>query len=480
MAQYIWIYIGCPIIGETISISFHIYRMMQTSTIDDVVEDYRKRPLPQAVPRELDIKLPKVRKCFTVIGPRRAGKTYFLFQQMRAFDAEGQGDRALYVNLDDDRLHPPLPSDLDAILRKFKELCPPEPGRPAYLLLDEIPVVKGWERFIRRVIDTEDVWIYLAGSSSRLLSTEVASSMRGRSLTYTLLPFSFREVLRARGVSVEGRPTSRERAALQRHLRDYLRFGGFPEVVLAPDDADRLKALGDFMDAILMRDVVERNRIKNMLAVRALASHLLTSFGTEFSANKFRNFLASKGVSTGKSTITTFSRHLEDAFAFLFVRRFGYKPRELMWSLPKVYPIDTGLATQASGRPSQDLGRLMECVVAVELLRRRDRNPLLEFYYWKDLHGKEVDFVVREGTSVVELIQSCYDVEGYGTKDGELGPLLKASRETGCKRLRVLTWDQEGEERVEGRKIIYEPLWRWLMEGDGARQPQSRRPRARH
>lgn len=438
---------------------------MLTSTISDVIDDYRTRPLPPAIHRDLEIKLPQARKCSTVIGPRRAGKTYFLFQQMRAFEAAGHGGRALYINLDDDRLQPALPTDLDGILRRFKELCPTEPGRPAYLLFDEIPVVKGWERFIRRVIDTEDIWIYLAGSSSRLLRTEVAHSMRGRSLTYTLLPFSFTEVLRARDVSVEGHPSSRERATLQRLLIQYLRFGGFPEVALAPDDTARHNTLDDFMEAILMRDVVERNRIKNTLAVRALTSHLLTSFGTQFSANKFRDYLSSKGLSTGKTTLINYSRHLEDAFAFIFVRRFGDKLRELMWSLPKVYPIDPGLAAQAAGRSTQDMGRLMECVIAVELLRRRNRDPLLEIYYWRDAHGKEVDFVLREGPKVIELVQSCHDVEGYGTKGRELGPLLKASRETGCKRLRVITWDQEGEEQVEGRKVVYEPLWRWLMGG---------------
>jgi len=436
---------------------------MDAATIVDVIEDYRDRPLPTMVPRDLEIRLPKVRRCFTIIGPRRAGKTYFLYQQMGGLAAKGDRDRTVYVNLDDERLFPPRPEDLDTILRRFRELCPPIPGRPACLMLDEVQVVKGWERFVRRVIDTEDIWVFLAGSSSRLLSTDVATSMRGRSLTYTLMPFSFGEALRARGIRPEGRPSSHERAAVLRALREYLRFGGFPEVVLSEDEADKLKTLSDFMDAILMRDVVDRNRVKNVTAVRALSAHLLTSFGNVFSANKFRNYLGSMGVRVGKSTITEFSRHLEDAFAFVFVRRFDYKPRALQWSLPKVYPIDTGLVTQAGGRTSKDEGRLMETAIALELLRRRGLDPFLEVYYWRDLHGKEVDFVLKRGTEVEELIQSCYDLGAYGTMDRELGPLLKAGRELGCNRLKVVTWDQEGEETVDGTRVVLEPLWRWML-----------------
>jgi hypothetical protein len=217
------------------------------------------------------------------------------------------------------------------------------------------------------------------------------------------------------------------------------------------------------MELILMRDVVERNRIKNTTAVRALSGHLLSSFGCVFSANKFRNYLSSMGVKVGKTTITEFSRHLEDAFAFLFVRRFDHKPRALQWSLPKVYPIDTGLVTRAGGRTSRDEGRLMESAIALELLRRRNRDPFLEFYYWRDPHGREVDFVLKRGTEVEELIQSCYDPRAYGTMERELGPLLKAGRELGCDRLRIVTWDEEGEETVEGKRVVLEPLWRWLL-----------------
>jgi len=120
----------------------------------------------------------------------------------------------------------------------------------------------------------------------------------------------------------------------------------------------------------------------------------------------------------------------------------------------------------------------MESAIALELLRRRNRDPFLEFYYWRDPHGKEVDFVLKRGTEVEELIQSCYDPRAYGTMERELGPLLKAGRELGCDRLRIVTWDEEGEETVEGKRVVLEPLWRWLL-GPGAARPEQARDRAR-
>ncbi len=440
---------------------------MEGSCIASYVKDSLVRPIPPLVPRDLVAGFPTARKCVVIIGPRRAGKTFFLFQQMRGMEADGNRRKALYVNFEDDRITPLQLKDLDALLRAFRREDPGGLAEGCHLFLDEVQLVKGWEKFVRRVIDTEDVLVHLTGSSSRLLHSAVAQSMRGRSLTYVMLPFSFKEVLRARGITYHGWPSSKERAAVLRALEAYMRLGGFPEVVLERDDSRASSMLSGLLDVMLVRDVIERNHVKNTLALRALAAHLLGSFSSPFSVNKFADDLGSRGVRVAKPTVYTYLRHLEDAFIFLPVKRFGYKPSELFWSLPKVYPIDPGLAAQAAGWASQDLGHLMECTVAIELLRRRNRDPLLEFYYWKDLHGREVDFVVREGASVRELVQVCYDVEGYGTKDRELRPLIKASRETRCRRLRVITWDQEGEERVEGRKVVYEPLWRWLLDGGG-------------
>jgi hypothetical protein len=233
--------------------------------------------------------------------------------------------------------------------------------------------------------------------------------------------------------------------------------------VLESDEAVKADLVGGLLETMLVRDVIERYKVRNIGVLRLLVSGVLTTMGREFSVNRFHAFARSREMRVSKNTLYDYLRYLEDALIITMVRRYSRKPREMHWSLPKVYPIDTALAAQSRGRTSEDHGRFMECIVAIELMRRRVGNPLLEALYWKDARGREVDFVVKEGVGTTSLIQVCYDLEGMGTRDREYKPLVKASRELGCKDLMVLTWDEWDEEEFEGRRIRLVPLWRWLL-----------------
>lgn len=436
---------------------------MPEPRIEEIVRYYLDLEVPEPVPREMRFRFPAPKKCVTIIGPRRTGKTYFLYQRLRELRSGDKGPPTLFLNLEDDRLAPSDATTLDAIWRAFRESSPRVEGQVVHVFLDEVQAIDGWERFVRRIIDTEGVRVYITGSSSRLLSTEVATVMRGRSLTFTLLPFSFREALRARGLDPGSAPSYDQRAAVLGELREYMTYGGFPEVVLMEDGPSRMNTLREYVELMLMRDVVERHGLRNIALMRRLLSDLLTSIGGEFSVHKYRNHLASLGIRVSKNTLYEYFGYLEDAFIIHPLRAYNRSRREHIRSLPKVYPIDPGLSLQAGGRSSQDLGRRMECVTALELLRTSLEDRLTEVLYWRDPFGKEVDFVVRRDTDVVQLIQCCYDVAAFGVKERELGALLKASDELGCDDLLVLTWDHEGAEEVDGRHVVYEPLWRWLL-----------------
>ena len=212
-----------------------------------------------------------------------------------------------------------------------------------------------------------------------------------------------------------------------------------------------------------MRDVVERHGTKNIKAVRLLLSAVLASVGSEFSVFKLRRRFASIGLDVSKNTLYSYMDHLVDAFAVFQVRRWEGSRWASEQALPKVYPIDPGYVTQAGGRSSEDMGRLMECSVAVELLRRRSADPTLEFGFWRDNGGGEVDFVLSRGARVLQLVQCCYDASDPDTRAREVGSLLKAGRALGCKDLAVLTWDQEEEAVVEGRKVAFRPVWKWFL-----------------
>jgi hypothetical protein len=211
-----------------------------------------------------------------------------------------------------------------------------------------------------------------------------------------------------------------------------------------------------------MRDVVERYRVKNTKILRMFLGSMLSSFSNEFSIHKFFNWLKSQGIKASKNTLYNYFQYFDDAFIIMPLRKFSHSLREVEQSLPKVYPIDTGLIAQFEPKFS-NTGRLMENVVGIELLRRQYLNPLSEFYYWKGSQGNEVDFVLKEGMQVKQIIQVCYDIEDYDTKRREIRALLKASEDLKCKNLLILTWDFEDKEAHQNKTIKFESLWKWLL-----------------
>ncbi|MGC9059750.1 MAG: ATP-binding protein [Thermoplasmata archaeon] len=432
----------------------------------EVIKDFHEKKLPEIIKRDIEIKIPKNRKTITIIGPRRAGKTYFLFNIINDLRNEIDKTEVIYINLEDDRLLPLDPRDLDTLLRTYYEIYPENRKKKIYLFFDEIQNVPGWEHFIRRIMDTEDVQVFITGSSSKLLAKEIATSMRGRSLSYLILPFSLKEILRIKRIDAEKYLSSDKKAWIMNTLQEYMEFGGFPEVVLEEDKNTKLRILKEYIEVMLMRDLVERHRIKNIKILRMLFNALLNSFSKEFSTHKFYNFLRSQGIKTSKNTLYEYIQYFEDAFAIIPVRRFSYTLREIEQSLPKIYAIDNGYIAQSGIKFSPNTGSLMENMIAVELLRRKYINPLMEFYYWRDSSRKEVDFVIKEGSSIKQLIQSCYNIEDYNTKTREVKSLIKAGKELKCRNLHIITWDYEATETIEGKTIVYTPLWKWLLKNN--------------
>lgn len=427
----------------------------------ELIKDFHERPLPDLIDRDKNIKPPRTKKTIAIIGPRRAGKTYFLFNTMQRLKGTKKTEM-LYINLEDDRLLPLNVKDLDRFLRTYYEIYPQNKKRKLYLFLDEVQNLEGWERFVRRVMDTENVQVYVTGSSSKLLAREIATSMRGRAAPHLVLPFSFKEFLRAGNIETERHLSSHKRARIINALDEFVRFGGFPEVVLEDDETSKVRTLKEYVEVMLMRDIIERHGVKNTRVLRMLFNALLSSCSSEFSVHKFFKFLKSQGIKVSKNTLYEYTQHFEDSFAILPVRRFSYSLRETDQSLPKVYQIDTGYPARLG--QSQDTGRLMENTVAVEWLRKKSLDPTLDFYYWKAQNGKEVDFLIKKGTTIQELVQVCYDVEEWKTRRRETSSLIKASEELGCKNLKIITWDHEEKETIDGKKIIYIPLWKWLLD----------------
>ncbi len=402
----------------------------------DYLKEYEEFK-PELIERELSVPLDS-QFIVSIIGPRRAGKTYYLFQLSEKVQ------NYLYLNFEDSRLYGISHKDLRDVIRVFIEIYGKE---PEYLFLDEIQNLRNWEIIVRELHDLRKYRIFLTGSSSKLLSREIATQLRGRTLSYLLLPFSFREFLKARGIAVKKYLSRDEAARIKHHLLEYMEFGGFPDVVLSDG---KIKILSEYADLVLFRDFIERHQIKNLELARFLHSFVIQNFSKEISVNSIFNRLKSMGVRVSRNTVYDYLSKLEDTAFFFFLRRFSRKPH-LRESYPKkIYLCDTGLTKLF--RVSEDKGKLMENIVFLELLRWINRKPTMEVFYWRDYQRREVDFVIKEGHGTKQLIQVTYELTPENERR-EIGNLLRASEELGCESLAVITWDQsDNEEERKGDK----------------------------
>ena len=423
------------------------------------------RPLPELTPR--DVEMPRIsRKADVVIGMRRSGKTYALYQEMHRLLAEGvPRDRMLYMNLEDDRLGQPDLAGLDQMLETFYRLSPAAREHGAFIFLDEVQVVEGWSRFARRVLDTEAARLYVTGSSAKMLSTEVATEFRGRGFAVELLPFSFRESLRHGGIDIpEAEPGSALRSRLEAHLATYLEVGGFPDVQTL-DGEKRIQTLQDYVELVLVRDVIERHGHAHVAAVRAFAAALLRASAQTFSVNKVFNDLTSRGLKVGKDTLHALLDELSDAFLVFPVSIFRRSLRARQIAPKKAYAVDPGLALAMSHALTEDVGRRLETTVYLELRRRlgRVREGAISYYVTED--GHEVDFVVgdRDEPHVAQLVQSCVSLRDTPTRVRELRALEEAMTELGRREATIVTLYERDTVEVGAGIVEVVPAWRWLL-----------------
>lgn len=396
-----------------------------TQIFQQKIVDLQAAPLPHLTRR--DIWLPSVPgKATAVIGMRRAGKSSLLWQILAERAASGTPrEGLLYFSFEDERLAGIRLEHLNGLLETYYRLNPH--WRTDYrssLFLDEIQLVDGWESFARRILDTENIELFISGSSARMLSREVASSMRGRAMEAVVTPFSFREALRHAGREPAKSPehfTKADRSRLDNELYGYLQHGGFPEAQ-GLDQRNRMELLRTYVDVVLLRDVVERHNIAQPQVLRWMVQQLLGNPAGAFSINKFFTDLKSRGVAVGKDTLHRLLAHLEDAFLVRTVPIASDSPRRRQVNLRKVYPVDTALAALFTPSGKSSLGHALETIVLHELLRRG-----AEVNYVRVAGDVEVDFWARMPDGRERLLQVCADLTAKTTLDRELRSLQGAA-----------------------------------------------------
>ena len=393
-------------------------------------------------------------KIIAIAGARRTGKTYVMFQLINDLKERGVAkDNILYINFENERLIGLNAKDMDLLLVAHKELFNPD-GK-IYIFLDEIQVVENWDKWVRKIYDTGNYQIILTGSSSELLSSEIATSLAGRNLTYTIYPLSFSEYISAKGLKVDKLlKYSTDRGTILKAVRSFLEYGSFPEIALLADNKRKLEILSSYFDAIFFKDIVRRYRIREINELRIFLRILCSNYASYFSSVRVLNTFKSMGWNINRVTILNFLEYSSNVFLMQKLEQYEKSTTKRLPFHRKVYVIDTGISRLFS---DINKGRALENAVYLELLRKRNGD----ISYLQLRSGKEIDFIVGEKTK--EIIQVCYDVSDPDTRSREVFALLEGAKYFGLKAAKIITYVFEDEEIIEGIKIQYIPFWIWAL-----------------
>jgi predicted AAA+ superfamily ATPase len=399
--------------------------------LEELLEEFQQKivQFDGAVPRDARFSTIK-NKVNVVIGMRRVGKTYFLLQKIKKNiqDNPETLSQILYLNFEDDRLLPLSAPKLGELLDTFYAIYPENHHLRCYFVLDEIQNVPQWEIVVRRFLDTKNLEMSLTGSSAKLLSKEIATSLRGRAITTEIWPFSFKEYLIAKGVDLPKKPFGKISKDLILKLLDtYIVEGGFPETINL-DALDRNLLLQDYVDVVIFRDIIERHNITNVHLIKYLIKTLMKQAGASFSVNKFYNDLKSQGVSVSKTTLHDYLGYLEDAYLIFTVPLYSESIRKSQTNPRKIYSIDTGLINAYSISYSNNMGHLFENLVYIELKRRNHK-----VYYYLTEERYEIDFLTIDPTNKIHIYQVVWDPTHPETLRRETRALKAAERELNIK-----------------------------------------------
>lgn len=400
----------------------------------------QKRIRDSSALRAVSIKPPTKKLARAIIGVRRSGKTTSAIQMFEEMNL----DEVLYYNFEDPLFYPNASvHDIDQLISVAEQYSK---VAIKILIFDEIQNIDGWERWLRKAIDMQEYKIVITGSSAKLLSKELATSVAGRALEHVVWPLSFAEF-----ISFQNRKIDKEVHYLQA-LRDYLKWGGFPEVVLS-QEGQKAEILKQYLSDIVYKDVVSRNEIRNKRALDQIIAFYFTNLSSLHSSSSLK-----KAFSIGLETAASYTEALSEAFLVFEVERYHNNLKVQVRDPKKLYVIDTGLRQVAARSREEDLGKLLENAVFLELKRLGKK-----VMYFKKT--QEVDFVIVEGYKAVEAIQVCAsDLRDPATNQRETAALLECMTELDLKKGQIITWDREQVIKIDKKIIEYLPAYKWFLQ----------------
>lgn len=409
-----------------------------------LVNAYIPRTQGQFAKHWLDSGLIKV-----VLGPRRAGKSVFCFDLLK--------DRQyMYFNFDDEILEQEKNFSTDELMKELHAAY----GDIKTIFFDEIQNLHGWELFAN-CLQRSGYNLILTGSNAQLLSKELATHLTGRHIPIEILPFNFQEYLQAKKYKAdpEYQALPWQRGELLKLMEGYLKYGGFPEIVLS--DRDSQAYLDILIDALLFKDVIKRHRVKFSSQMSMLSTHLINNFSSPYSLRKVQKILNLKSVTTTEK----YTAYLEEAYIIVSLLGYSAKSGDRVRSPRKAYAIDNGFISAKAVRHSPDIGKLMENLVFMELVKR-GKKPNRDVFYYKTRNNREVDFIIRKEIITEELIQVTYQLQNPDVEKRETRSLIEAAGELKVNKLTLITWDEKRQIKKDGLVINVVPLSEWLSDSE--------------
>jgi len=398
--------------------------------------EWQDRKLPSLIERDiqLDVSPPGIHHATVITGFRRVGKTYLLYQTIQRLLQNHTREDVIYINFEDERI---VSLTTDLLTDLIPEIQALYGKKPKYLFLDELQLIPNWSKWVRRILDSESIQMFITGSSSKMSSAELPTELRGRAWEVRVEPLTFREFLRFKNTSIDFDRldyVKEEAARFQFLFDEYLLYGGLPAVVLTPIEKKQ-ELLQSYFRTVVQRDVAERYKVENDAALRTLLKLLLNS--SYITISKLHNNLKSMGIAVGKSTVDNYLAYIKASY--FLEELYIYSPaviNQLQYPR-KVYFIDSGFMTALSTKFSSNMGRLFENLAFHELARNHET-----MYYYKDDKGNEVDFVILEVGKPAALYQVCFDLADEETLLREIRALIKAGTTLNCSNLNLITMEK--------------------------------------
>ena len=421
-------------------------------TLKTIITNFHTKNLKKSYER--NIKLPiNTEIIISVIGVRRSGKTYMLYETIKKLlKNKIPKQNIIYINFEDERIKLKQ-NEFDFILQAYQELYPKINLEDCYFFFDEIQNTTGWEKFIRRIFDTISTNIFITGSNSKLLSTDIATELRGRTITYTVYPLSFKEFLNFNNISTNFYGTEQKNKILL-YSKKFLHFGGFPELINLQEDL-KIKKLQDYFNSIIYKDLIERYEISNPTILKFFIKKIFANVTKPLSVNKVYNELKSLGYKISNNVLYEYLEYIKATFTAVLINKFSFSQIKQEKSEKKAYAIDTGFLTAIDYSFSQDYGKLFENMLAMEILKA---NKEIMFFKAQ----KECDFIVKDKKKITPL-QVSYSIENEDTKQREINGLYAACKYLKCKKGKIITFEEEDNIKYKDIEIEIIPAYKYML-----------------